>query len=126
MIASLLMRTIYVEKMGTGILRINSSLTHHGLPKAEFEFDENNFAIIIKDNTDKVTDRGTDEVTDNQQRIIELISNNNKISLSEIAEIIGISKRKVVDNTNKLKVKGILERIGSPKVRALEREEIIV
>jgi ATP-dependent DNA helicase RecG len=63
LIASLLMRTIYVEKMGTGILRINNALKDHGLPNAEFEFDENNFAIILKDNTDKVTD--------NQKQIIE-------------------------------------------------------
>ena len=60
------MRTIYVEKMGTGILRINNALTNHGMPNAQFEFDANNFAIILKDNTDG----GTDE---DLSRIVEII-----------------------------------------------------
>ncbi len=35
--------------------------------------------------------------------------------MSEIADNIGISKRKVLDNINKLKKMGLIRRIGSPK-----------
>ncbi len=35
--------------------------------------------------------------------------------MSEIANIIGISKRKVLDNINKLKKLGLISRIGPSK-----------
>ena len=35
--------------------------------------------------------------------------------MSEIAENIGISKRKVLDNINKLKNRGLIKRIGPAK-----------
>lgn len=47
LIASMLMRTIYVEKMGTGVLRINQALEKAGLPPAEFHFDEFSFSITL-------------------------------------------------------------------------------
>jgi len=37
------------------------------------------------------------------------------ISMSQIAENIGISKRKVLDNINKLKAKGVIIRQGKAK-----------
>jgi ATP-dependent DNA helicase RecG len=46
-IASLLMRTPYAEKMGTGILRIQRELAEAALPPAQFCFDEYNFAITL-------------------------------------------------------------------------------
>jgi predicted HTH transcriptional regulator len=47
LIAFMLMRTPYVEKMGTGILRINRELSNAGLTNAEFCFDEHNFSITF-------------------------------------------------------------------------------
>ena len=64
--------------------------------------------------TDKSSDV-TDKVTDNQSKIIQLILENNKVSTSEIAEKLGISKRKVLENIKKLKEKNIDQRIGTPK-----------
>ena len=55
------------------------------------------------------------KVTDNQSKIIQLILENNKVSTSEIAEKLGISKRKVLENIKKLKEKNIVQRIGTPK-----------
>jgi ATP-dependent DNA helicase RecG len=65
--------------------------------------------------TDKVTDRVTDRVTDNQQTIILAIKENNKVTTSDLAEIVGISQRKIKENMAKLKEYGIIERIGPPK-----------
>jgi predicted HTH transcriptional regulator len=64
---------------------------------------------------ENVTDKVTDKVTDNQNMIIQLILENNKVSTSEMAEKIGISKRKVLENIKKLKEKNIIQRIGNPK-----------
>jgi ATP-dependent DNA helicase RecG len=54
-------------------------------------------------------------LTDNQNRIIQLIEKNKHITAKEIASIIKISHRKVQENMLKLKFLGILLRIGSPK-----------
>ncbi|MDR0683143.1 MAG: winged helix-turn-helix domain-containing protein [Dysgonamonadaceae bacterium] len=54
-------------------------------------------------------------VTDNQMLILNELFKNNKLSMSDLALKIGISKRKILDNINKLKEKGLLERIGNNK-----------
>ncbi len=43
------------------------------------------------------------------------ISKNNRISTRELANIVGISQRKIKENIVKLKSLGILERIGPAK-----------
>jgi ATP-dependent DNA helicase RecG len=45
---NLLHRSNFIEKMGTGIFRINEALEQAGLPKAEFEISEYWFSIIFK------------------------------------------------------------------------------
>lgn len=47
-IVNLLHRADYIEKMGTGILRINKELEKADLPKAEFDVNEYWFTIIFK------------------------------------------------------------------------------
>ena len=56
LIASLLMRTSYVEKMGTGVRRINQELSDAGLPSAQFSFDEYNFSILFEEKQDNASD----------------------------------------------------------------------
>ena len=69
-IASLLARTPYVEKMGTGISRMNSAMKSAGLPELIFDFDEHTFFTIINDNantklipTSKTTQKTTQKPT---------------------------------------------------------------
>jgi ATP-dependent DNA helicase RecG len=59
-IVNLLHRSGYIEKMGTGILRINEELAKAGLPQAEFEADKDWFTITFKRKS-LVTERPTDE-----------------------------------------------------------------
>ncbi len=47
-IVDLLHRSNFVEKLGTGLLRIDSELEKAGLPKAEFEINDHWFSIIFK------------------------------------------------------------------------------
>ncbi len=51
------------------------------------------------------------------------IRKNKYISMSELSEKIGISKRKVLDNINKLRQSGLLERIGNNKTGHWEVSE---
>ncbi len=57
----------------------------------------------------------TDKVTDKQLLIIKLIRQNKFISASQMANEVGISKRKIIDNLNKLKEGNIVKRVGSAK-----------
>ena len=54
-------------------------------------------------------------LNDIQNRIIELIANNNKITQNEIANIIGINVRTVKRHFKILTDNSIIERIGSDK-----------
>ena len=47
LLASMLMRTPYIEKLGTGVMRVNQALSTAGLPDARFSFDEYNFSITL-------------------------------------------------------------------------------
>jgi len=118
LLVDLLARTDFMEKAGTGIKRVTNACIKNG-NKVNFDFSDS-FWVTIKSNdtdkvTDKVTDRVTNKVTDNQQTIMRAIKANNKVTTSELAQIVGISQRKIKENISKLKEYGFLERIGSPK-----------
>ena len=55
------------------------------------------------------------QLSDNQQKIIEGIKSNSKISAAKLSEIVGISKRKIEENLAKLKDMGILKRVGGTR-----------
>ena len=64
---------------------------------------------------EKVGEKVGGKLTENQQKIIKLISKKPYISAREISEIIKISLRKTEKNIAKLKQKGLLKRIGPAK-----------
>ena len=57
----------------------------------------------------------TNNLTNTQIQIIQLIIIKNNISTSIMAENIGISRRKIFENIKKLKEKNIITRVGSTK-----------
>ena len=63
----------------------------------------------------RVGNRVGNNLTENQQRIIENIENNSKISAMKLSETLGISKRKIEENLAKLKELGMLKRIGGTR-----------
>ena len=73
------------------------------------------FSRVTEKVTEKVTEEVTEKLTANQEKILELIEQDNHITTSEMAEHIGISKRKILDNISKLKSKNKIERVGTPK-----------
>ncbi|MDF1549292.1 MAG: ATP-binding protein [Bacteroidales bacterium] len=101
-----------IEKYGSGIKRIVAYFKEARLTTPEFRNISDGFMVIVfSDSSDKVTDK----VTENQQRIISLILEKSTITSMELSEIIGISDRKTKDNIKKLKSMGIIRRIGSDK-----------
>ena len=121
LVANLLAKTIYVEKLGTGINRIKKAMSNAKLPKPEFRFNGSFFAILYDKTyfgekvTKRVTEKVTKRVTENQKKILNNISKDSLITVKKLSQIVGISERKIKENIAKLKQKGLLKRIGPAK-----------
>lgn len=63
----------------------------------------------------KVTAKVTLKVTVNQQKIIDAIKSNPKVTQEELAEIVGITRKSVILNMKKLQENGLINRIGADK-----------
>ncbi len=121
-IASLLSRTIFVEKMGTGIGRMQAAMKEAGLPDIEFEYSEHSFHVVLEGPEVTVKDTLKDTVKDtvkelskNERKIYEIMKENPKITAEQLSEILGINLRNTKRNIAKLKEKGLIVRVGSDK-----------
>lgn len=63
----------------------------------------------------KVGDRVGDNLTDNQNKILEQMRLNPKISAKDLSKIVGIASRNIEENIKKLKDMDVIQRIGSAK-----------
>ena len=113
-----------IDAWGRGSLNIIEALTDEGLDKPIFEESGGSFRTIFKRSEGlKVTDRLVEKVgekvgeklTLNQQQILEFISKNQKISIIELSDKVGIATKNIEVNISKLKQKGLLKRIGPAK-----------
>lgn len=73
------------------------------------------FLNTINSSLDKIIKNSNYVINDIQNRIIELITNNNRITQNEIANIIGVNVRTIKRNFKVLIDNSIVERIGSDK-----------
>jgi ATP-dependent DNA helicase RecG len=64
---------------------------------------------------ERVTDRVTDGVTDGEKDVMNLLKENNKYTLNELAQILSVSRKTVAVRIKRLKEKGSIERIGSDR-----------
>ena len=64
---------------------------------------------------EKVGEKVGEKLTANQRQILELLFRNPQMAAPELAEIVGISKRKIEQNIATLKRMGRLKRIGPAK-----------
>ena len=127
-IASLLSRTIFVEKMGTGINRIKNAMKSSNLPPPKFEFYEHSFYTTLNDKTkfkrpekdlrkdlEKDLRKDLKKLNINQRKIITEIKKNQYITQKELSKIIGINEKNIRNNIRKLKDLGIIKRVGPDK-----------
>ncbi len=143
-IASLLSRTIFVEKLGTGINRIRKAMELSNLPAPEFKFYEHSFYVNLFDKTmikgigiesqetvektiQKILNLSRKELltllgnkvgsklVENQLKIALLILEDEKITKNKMSEILNISDTAVDKNILKLKNLGIIKRVGPAK-----------
>jgi ATP-dependent DNA helicase RecG len=123
-IADIFFKAGYIEAWGRGVEKIKQGFQLAGKPEPLFEELGGGFMItLFKSPLEKVGEKVGDKVgekvgenlSENQQKIIQLITFNKKISAQKMAKEIGISQRKVEENIAKLRNAGLLQRIGPAK-----------
>ncbi|MBN2531781.1 MAG: hypothetical protein JXB88_02755 [Spirochaetales bacterium] len=131
-IASLLHRIDYIERIGTGINRIKNAVKEHGKCTVDFRI-TGFFAVVYKrkkttrkndglnDDTTQITtqittQKTTRKLTENQKKILAFLEKNPSAGREKIAEQIeGITADGVKYNLKQLQEYGLLKRIGSAK-----------
>ena len=63
----------------------------------------------------KVTVKVSVKVTVNQQKILDVIKENPFVTQEELAQIIGLSRKSIIQNMKKLQENGLLARVGADK-----------
>ena len=114
LIANLLLRTDYVEKLGTGINRIKSVFSRAGLLEPLFRYDSS-FLVELYDKTEKVGEKVGENLTENQKLILNFIEKNKFVSIIKLSEKVGIATKNIESNLLKLKEKKLLERVGAAR-----------
>lgn len=122
LIASVFYKAGFIESWGRGIRKINDAFDKAGLEKPKFEESEGGLLVTFKRNyplmDDKrinVTDNVTNNVTDRYKAILSMMNNDNKISTTQIATTLKLSKRTVLRDISILKERQLIERIGMEK-----------
>ena len=123
LIAGLLLRCNYIEKMGTGIDRIHTALEKGHCPKVNIRYNTI-FTLAFPRPTYSKTDETTEppriktrvktrEKT--RAKMLSLISENPHITTSQLADAIGITPKGIEWQIAQLKKDGLLKRIGPAK-----------
>lgn len=135
-IAALLHRAGYIEKIGTGIKRIEKAVAKHGKGTVSFTF--NGFFVVVfsrirvyQDFPPKTSDKKLEETTQEingttqettqeikettQETILTLIKINPAITRKEFAKKIGITPNGIKYHLDKLRKQGVIRHIGATK-----------
>ena len=118
-----------IEKYGTGFIRIRKKLNE--LKTAAYKISEvGDFFRVelwdirssdvendpVKEFIDPVKNlESRFKLTKNQILILKVVLKNNKITQKKLSEIVGITRKNILNNMKKLKENGVLKRVGSDK-----------
>ena len=120
LIASAFFRAGYIETWGRGIEKIMDECTLENSPIPEFSAKFTGLMVIFNagevDQPKEETGNSVNEnVKDRSEEILKLIAQNQKITIPEIAEIIGLAERTIYRYIQQLLKNSQLVRIGSKK-----------
>lgn len=126
-IADLLRRTHYIERIGTGIGRMRDLMKCAGLKEPEFDYDDYFFDANFQRPSYYDENYGTYDLSKNnknklkqnlnktQVKILDLIRKNPEITQKEMAERIELSEAAIKKNISILQDKEIILRKGARK-----------
>ncbi|MDL2123641.1 MAG: helix-turn-helix domain-containing protein [Deltaproteobacteria bacterium] len=131
-IASLLHRAGYIEKIGTGIKRIENTVKEHGRGSVIFSFDSfftvsfsrvkatEKISVKTAPEIEKATQETTQEIEKTtqettQEMILRLIKTNPAITRKGLAEKTGLTPDGVKYHLNKLREQRVIRHVGATK-----------
>ena len=101
-IANAFFRAGMIESWGRGIERIQQSCREAGLKLPEFSYQHSDLWVVFH--------LGLSEKT--SEKILQAIRENEKVTISELSGLIGVTTRSIERNIKKLQEDGVLERVG--------------
>jgi ATP-dependent DNA helicase RecG len=119
-IANVFFRAGMVDSWGRGIERIMQACKDARVPMPELRYEQTGLWVIfsfLSPNRvgEKVGKKVGKKLTANQEKILLQLRQNANLSARELADLVGISSRKIEQNISRLKKLGRLRRIGPPK-----------
>jgi ATP-dependent DNA helicase RecG len=102
-----------IEKYGTGFIRLRKWLQDY--PEVKYRFIDGDGILQIELVIDPNMDVPENVPENRLVTIIDLIRNNEKISMLELSEILRVTHKTIKRDIQILKTKGLIERIGSDK-----------
>lgn len=126
-IADLLRRAHYIEKVGTGIGRMKELMNDAGLKEPKFQYDEFFEASFLRPSyydknygtydlaSKKKVNNNEIQLSKIQQQIINIIIEKPNVTQLEIAKELKVSRQSVATNIKELKDNKVLERVGANK-----------
>lgn len=119
-IASTFFRAGMIEAWGRGTIKILEECKTKGLPEPIFVYDQPGFWIIFNNiienqEINSNTEGSVKGSVKSSVKILELIKENNQITIPELADMIKISTRAIEKQIDKLKNENKLKRVGGRK-----------
>jgi ATP-dependent DNA helicase RecG len=124
----MLYRMDLVEHVGSGLKRIRGAMKEYGLETPVIEADEHWFAISFKRNAalkgpekgiekgSAIREKGREKGREkSREKILDILRENNRITMNELAEKTGLSIKGIEKNIRLLKKEKVLRRIGPDK-----------
>ena len=128
LLADVFFKAGFIEAWGRGTLKIVSKCKEKNLPEPEFSEMTGGFLVSFTKAEGMATKNGlvdsaSEELVEklgvklgvNQAKIIKLVMGNKFITITELANKIGISSTAIENNIAKLKARGVIRREGSDK-----------
>ena len=112
----------HIESWGRGIEKIFDSYIENDLPMPKYYINPTDIMIefdapqrLVIDNFSKVTNRVNDRVNDTMNKILESLYDDPGYTITELANIMKMSRKSISNNIKKLKDLGIIERVRNNK-----------
>lgn len=99
-------RLKYIEKFGTGIMRINRSYSN-ALEKPSYQIFENSIQVVLP------VIASDEKLSEKDKKILDIIRDKGTVSRSEIEKLAGIGKDSTIRSLNLLLKKHIIEKTGA-------------
>jgi ATP-dependent DNA helicase RecG len=129
LIAGAFFRSGQIEAWGRGIEKMKNGCIADGLPEPEFEISPTMFSICFRirnNHPESGVNHNYDSnvglnvginvgLNETQKKIIDSLIKNPEITAEQLADLIGITKRRIESNLSQLRINGFIDRFGAKK-----------